>query len=389
MSVGVPPILRLPQTGHAKPSRGRPNINWHDPITRGLTWCVPFFEGVNTSPALFRDLIGVVADLNNAVGAHVWTRGPPGLAVQPPATGNAMAMASSPTAGVPTIDKPFTLLLVMRMIGGLPRGSWFFLRSASTPPVRGLFVQYVASPDRMRVTLQQSGTTIDHDYDLVEDEDIILIAAKDPSPGSGTFSPRFTTWANGGIIRSLSTITANASPWRDCMLNGDFDGLDFSNFGNARWYLGAYWLRTLADAEAWRLTQDPFCFLRPEDDQPALPYYPIWRRMPCFDFESRRIMLKPIEQTAATAGVLLARKANRVDQERVEIRLETLDDEELAAVQAAWAKGDGLVVPFWMQLPGEQTWRRFVFADDRLAVEHLSSTARRVSVALIDVTRQG
>ena len=147
----------------------------------------------------------------------------------------------------------------------------------------------------------------------------------------------------------------------------------------------------LGDSEVMLLDQDPFCYLRSGCDphRNETLYAPWQRRMPCPDFNSRRVLLNPINQTTGKEGIVLAEKAHRITEERVQIRLTALDSGELKALREAWDGGEGQVKPFWMLIPGEIEWRRYIFEGDRLAFNHQTAQARSARLTLLDVTRHG
>ena len=102
-----------------------------------------------------------------------------------------------------------------------------------------------------------------------------------------------------------------------------------------------------------------------------------------------RVLLNPINQTTGKEGIVLAEKAHRITEERVQIRLTALDSGELKALREAWDGGEGQVKPFWMLIPGEIEWRRYIFEGDRLAFNHQTAQARSARLTLLDVTRHG
>jgi hypothetical protein len=158
-------------------------------------------------------------------------------------------------------------------------------------------------------------------------------------------------------------------------------------------YMITFWDRALTSHDIYSLLGDPFSYIRPDGwgvDQRDIIHNPgIWRRIPCAIFPNRRVLIKPIEQTAAQEGIIHAAKANRITNEEVIIRMNALDDGELAQLEAAWANGRGQVDSFWMLIPGETEWRRYIFAADRQQISHETTSSRSNETHLLDVTRHG
>lgn len=362
-----------------------PVVNWSDPISRDLILCIPFWEGFDypASPSqIYRDAVGLVDGQLTGIAGNtlIWKdRATTGPRVIPDVGSNHRATASFSKDPLGDAFGPHAIMVRMRADAAVASSDYFFMLGITGSEYR---INLAASGTQLQCSQSSGGANETANWVMLFGEDLVIIANRAPGIGSEYF-------VNGRLMTSVAdTLLPGAVPYADLTINArKTPPSSYARRAEAEFDLIAMWRRTLGRTEIQRLTADSWAMLR-SDDPPELQYYPIHRRMTDPGLPVRRVLLKPIDQTDADAGVIMAAKANRIDGLRAEIRVANLNDEEWQMVLNCWDDGRGQVQPFWMKLPGEND-RLWIFEARDLRFIHETGARRGGTIRLIDVTRHG
>lgn len=384
MALAKPPILPLQQTVSPKPLRS-PRVDRASPLSRGLIGCWPYHEGSGDD---YADVAGAVGQLADESGGTLdWLDAPPwGPAIEPPAADTNGQATRVFDDDVLRPNDAWSVLALLRPLELLPAFGddvWLWLGDSGVSPFPAFSIQYAPPSNglnELSVRYHATGASFrEIIYGGVTDsigEDLLVVAVHH-SQKMSVDDGGLRCWVNGLPRSNIVPMAVATQPFARIILNGKPSFTGYGSVGRARHYLTALWDRALSDVEAHRLSTDPYQILLPaaEAGQAA-------RRIECPDMGSRRVVIKPVDQTDGASGPLLAARAQRIDGEFLQLDLTGMDRQEREALDGAWDEGRGQVSPFWLLVPGESSWQRYVFADSRYATSRITARSSSATVRL-------
>ena len=354
-------------------------IQWGHPIATHLRGCWPLLEGffLGAGGDEIRDLAAVGSLVRAAGGTLAWGVDEWGSHVE---STTAPKYASVSVATLGTAHQDRTIVWAGQLKEAADAGGrtiWqlvdvatsYELRLRATNAGGGTLEVLATTPTQTRTV----GTMLPNTA-----KDLLIVVQH------GVDQTRL--WVNGVMVASSTLALTDGGVVDGVTIGARQTAVStWANEYTLRHRMVAVWDRLLSDAEVQELTNDPWVFFR--HDEPELAYYPVRPYLPAAGFPVRLVERRPVDATDPRSGVIIAAKARRIDVDEIELELGTLDAGGLTLLLDAWGDGEGQVRPFALQLPGEASARRVIFAEPLLAVEHSSPASRQAHVRLRDVTR--
>lgn len=360
-----------------RPKPPDPRIDWSNPISRSLWWCLPFAHDPGPSVFPIKDAVGGVemnrssTDPNFAVAMS--EVGPVGGAAGKLSAGDTYLRGTIPMV----LGYGFTVLLWGRF-GSLGQHGALWSTGTANPFAVNSRVQLCVEPGLIYARSTFNGSMF---------ASSVLSASADDldgwSVGAMTYEPsgQVRVFFNGrfGPLSNSQVF----GPHEFIALNGRPQGGSVVDQAEGVYALAAVWRRVLDDQELQHLATDPASLFV----ERQLWAFPLVNKLPCLQLPVSQVEGGAIDESE-TPGPLVVAAAIRRPGRMIELPMGLLRDDELAAIEECWGDGIGTSRPFWIQLP-DGSHERVVFEGDTLVVNWRTARDRGTSLQLIVVTTPG